>query len=41
MILATDVARHFKGLDTLKQFVKSKKKLEGENSIVFLYLLSF
>lgn len=38
LILSTDVAKHFKGLETLKQFSKYKKPLEGENSIVNIIL---
>ena len=35
LILSTDVAKHFKGVDTLKHFIKSKRPLEGENTMVF------
>lgn len=40
LVLSTDVSRHFKGLDCLKQLGKAKKPLDAENSIVTPLLFS-
>jgi len=37
MILATDITKHFKGLDSLKTTIKLKKICEGETSLVQSY----
>lgn len=39
MVLATDVAKHFRGLDALKLMGKQKKTMEGETALVTPSLL--